>query len=323
MPEQQFQRFLEAHPTYKALYAALTRDTSAGRTGRLLAAAAQLVYRIQGASLGRVADDILAYVGHSYPPDYPQRYVARVAQLADLQRKFDQHPSVENLCDPGARVTSDDYSLSLLLSIILTNHRFEIMARLGEFLSALGRRSRTGRLVAVGAGTGYELLLAARTLAQWEIEAYEIDDAIRARAKSLLSFFRVGAVTDVGKIFPLESPDASLVGRYDAVILCELCEHLRDPLTALTRTGEYLSADGRAFVTMAINIAQEDHVFLYPHVESCRRQLRQSGLDTVSEWLAPQATLALPADRENQFKKGNYIAVTRKRAATAIRTEFA
>jgi SAM-dependent methyltransferase len=314
MPDS-FQRFLDAHPRYRALYSGLARDTSPGRTGRLLATAAQLVHRIQGDALGPVADEILAFVDNSYAPGYVDRYIARVAGLAALQRAFDQKPSAETLGNPAARVSPDDYSLSLLLSIILTNHRFEIMNRLSDFADDLARASRSGRLASVGSGTGYELLLAARKLRGWELEAYEIDDGMRNRAKQLWSFFGVGAVRSVDNLFPLDGPDPAFVRRYDAIIMCELCEHLRDPLTALTTMRQYLKDDGRAFVTMAINIAQEDHIFLYPTIDACRSQLRESGLHALSEWIAPQTVFNIPTDREKDFKKGNYIAVAQKSAS--------
>ena len=72
---------------------------------------------------------------------------------------------------------------------------------------------------------------------------------------------------------------------------------------------QYLARGGRAYVTMAINIAQEDHIFLYPDVDSCRIQLGEAGLNIVSEWVTPQTTLPPPADREAGFRKGNYVAV--------------
>lgn len=311
MPDD-FPHFLEAHPRYRGLYNALVHDASPGRTGRVLAAAARLLFTIQGDALGPVADEILEFVDYSYPPGYADRYIARVSDLAALQRRFDQNPSTQTLGDPNVHVDRGDYNLSLLLSIILTNHRFEIMSQLSGLLSALGRQRNSGRLVSIGAGTGYELLLAARALAGWEIEAYDIDEATRQRAKQLWSFFHVGGNWDIDALFPLESSDPTFLGRYDAVIMCELCEHLRDPLGALCRVRDYLKDEGRAFVTMAINIAQEDHVFLYPAVEACRSQLRDSGLHIVSEWLAPQVVLAVPANREKDFKKGNYIAVAKK-----------
>jgi hypothetical protein len=61
---------------------------------------------------------------------------------------------------------------------------------------------------------------------------------------------------------------------------------------------------------MAVNIAQEDHIYLYPDLESCRRQVRGAGLDIVHEWISPHTAVVPPADlagREYNFRRGNYI----------------
>jgi SAM-dependent methyltransferase len=303
-----FQQFCEAHPLYKAAYEGLLHDRSPDRIGRVLASSAQLVYRTQGEALGIVANEILSFASHRYQ-GHLDRYVTRIRGLTALQRKFDRSPSAATLGDPSAIVDRDDYSLSLLLSIVLTNHRFEIMAQLASFLRSTADRRSHGRIVSVGVGTGYELLHAARILPKWEIEAYDIDGAMRRGSRQLWSFFDVPPIKEVGALFPLDRAEPSFVGCYDAVVMCELCEHLADPLRALTTMREYLTEDGRAFVTMAINIAQEDHIFLYPSIESCRAQLRESGLYTVCEWITPQAVLGIPANREQNFQKGNYIAV--------------
>jgi phage gp29-like protein len=60
---------------------------------------------------------------------------------------------------------------------------------------------------------------------------------------------------------------------------------------------------------MAVNIAQEDHIFWYPDADSCRLQVREAGLKIVSEWVTSQTTLPPPADREAAFRRGNYVAV--------------
>jgi SAM-dependent methyltransferase len=307
-----FQRFLEEHPMYRAVYDGLLHSTNPDRVGRVVAASAQLVYRTQGEDLGPVADEILNFVDHHYPQGYLELYLARVTALAELQRQFDRNPSSRTLGDPNACVDRDDYSLSLLLSIVFTNHRFEIMAQLFSFLKSLAAKRPQGHLVAIGVGTGYELVHAARILSRWKIEAYDTDYEMRTHAKQLWEFFQVSQIADVGAKFPLERLDPTFVGRYDSIIMCELCEHLRDPLCALRTVREYLKEDGRAFVTMAVNIAQEDHIFLYPTIESCRAQLRDSGLYTVSEWITPQAVLTIPANREETFQKGNYIAAVQK-----------
>src|SRR5262249_50559991 len=105
-----FQRFLETHPKYRAVYDDLLHIKSPDQTGRLLAAAAQLVYRIQGEALGPVANETLTFVDHCYPPDYVDHYIARVGRLAALQRRFDHNPSDQTLGDPDTHVDPDDYS---------------------------------------------------------------------------------------------------------------------------------------------------------------------------------------------------------------------
>jgi|GEM_PF-3026104 len=300
-----FRRFLGEHPGYALLHDKLLRSRRADRAGRLLASSAELVFRAYGETLGPVADEICAILESDYPSDYVERYLDRVAALNVLQRKFDQEPCARNLGDRTAKVETEDYNLGLLLSIVLTPHRFAIMEHLEWFLRAQATRLAHGRLAAIGIGSGYEVLRAARILTRWDIEGYDLDEAARARALRLLASQRIGSGVHLGTHFPLEHPEPMLMGRYDAIVMCELCEHLPEPQKALLNVGGYLRADAQAFVTMAINIAQEDHVFLYSTVDECRAQLEESALRVANEWLAPQHLFGQSQDRW----RGNYIAI--------------
>lgn len=304
-PSGTFEAFLEAHPLYRAAFESLSANS------RILETSSQLVYELHGDALGPVANDILSFVTHAYAADYIDRYIARLNRLAELQRRFDRNPSVSTLGDSGA-VKSEAYSLALLLSIVLTNHRFEIMDALSSFLESMNGGS-AGVAAFIGAGTGYELKLAAQLLPDWTIEAYDTDAEIRTVANDLLTFFAVSKAVDFQIEFPLENPTPEVLKRYDAVVLCEVLEHLPDPLRALQTLRACLTDTGRMFVTMAINIAQEDHVFLYPDIESCRRQIREAELQIVQEWISPQTIFMPPVNREQGFKKGNYMAVVEKR----------
>ena len=67
------------------------------------------------------------------------------------------------------------------------------------------------------------------------------------------------------------------------------------------------------FLTMAINIAQEDHIFLYSSIKQARKQVLDSGLIIIGELVTPQVILPFSEkDRENVFEKGNYICVAKK-----------
>jgi len=302
--EQELDDFFQRHPQYKNAY---DRFSQEGRLGRLLQCSAATVYEMHGEELGPIADEILKFVAVHYPHDFMETYFARVNALRELQKRFDKNPSSKTLGDPSAHVERSAYDLALLLSIVFTNHRFEIMQQLRAFLGNLA--GATGAIAAVGAGTGYEIKLIHDELPNWIIEGYDTDQEARNTATTLLRHFGVTRRILLSEEFPLKAPPPKFRNHYDAIVLCELLEHLAHPREALETVRECLQPGGRAFVTMAINIAQEDHVFLYPDIVSCRRQVKSAGLMIVSEWLTPHTIYQLPSDREPGFSKGNYLAI--------------
>ena len=301
-----FENFVKQHPVYESAIQKLFESSM------LLALSAQVVYEIQGEALGPVADEILTFVEQVYGSDYMSKYILRVNELGRLQEKFDANPSSATLGDRSTVVDPDDYALSLLLSIVFTNHRFELFREFSLFLKELEERNRSGTLLSIGSGTGYELKMACEVLTDWHIEAFDTDPQMIVRARQLLDFFAISKDIIVGDFFPLhQCPDESR-SRFDAIVLSEVLEHLANPAQALRTLQDCMTADGRMFATMAINIAQEDHVFLYPTIESCRDQIVNCGLVVRREWISPQTIFALPENREDGFKRGNYIAVLTK-----------
>jgi 2-polyprenyl-3-methyl-5-hydroxy-6-metoxy-1,4-benzoquinol methylase len=278
------------------------------RVDRRLALAAQVVNAIQPGA-AEIGSRLIRYTRERYRDCDPiAAYAARARSLFALQERFDAHPGVHHLGDPDLHVSRDHYDISLLLSIAFTNHRFEIMQQLEAFVA--GCEGDGGRIVSIGTGTGYEIERIARGLPDdWRIESYDIEESVQADARALLDYFGVARPVTWGREFPLEAGRPDLNGRYDAIVMCELLEHLPDPAAALRTARVCLKPSGRMFVTMAVNVAQEDHVYWYPDIRSCRAQIAEQRLRVVSEWITPQTTLPPPQDRESAFKKGNYVAV--------------
>src|ERR1700722_1035068 len=303
MTEGRFELFLQSHPRYCSAYDRLFAAS------RLLGTSAQLVYELHPEELGSVADSILSFVESAYPSNYLDIYISRVQRMAELQAKFDANPSPATLGDSTA-VSTEAYSLALLLSIVFTSHRFEIMQALDKFLRTLPAE-HCGPLASVGCGAGFELKLAAELLPTWSIAGYDTEVEMHGKAEQLLRFFHISKAVEFRNVFPL-TEGSPIERQYDAVILCELLEHLPDPAQALRTVRKQLKDNGKLFLTAAVNIAQEDHVFLYPDIETCRRQLSACGLAVEEEWIAPQTIRIPPANREIGFRKGNYIAIVAK-----------
>ena len=145
--------------------------------------------------------------------------------------------------------------------------------------------------------------------------AFDNSPASHQYASDLLDFFGYPADGLRQEFFPLDP--ASLVGtphreRFVKVILCELLEHLNDPALALRAMRAVIRRDGLLFCTMAVNLAQEDHVYLYRSVDEARDQVMECGFEIVEEILAPVVILPFAsAKRADVFEKGNYICIAK------------
>lgn len=99
-------------------------------------------------------------------------------------------------------------------------------------------RSARGRLLDVGCWTGSFLVAASER--GWEAEGIEPSRWAATRASDRGMKVRVGELDDVD--LPADS--------FDAVVCCDVLEHLVDPGAALERLGKILRADGVLYVTV-------------------------------------------------------------------------
>ncbi|MFC1749792.1 class I SAM-dependent methyltransferase [Pseudomonadota bacterium] len=256
-----------------------------------------------------VAEPILSFLESTYSKSYLQIYEDRVRQLMLIQQDFNASPSLLRLGDSSRSVDRVAYNITLLASIVFTNHRYEIMSQLNFFLQMVKKPS--GVIASIGMGTGYETMLAANALNGWRIEGYDTDVDTHKTAARLLDFFDVSKKIELYNEFPLYDLQHDRVGIYDAIIFCEILEHLLDPLMALKSLKRALKPKGYIFLTMAVNIAQEDHIYWYPDIKACRLQIADAGLSIVGEKISPVTREVIPKsrNREVSFASGNYIAL--------------
>ena len=279
--------------------------------------ALRTVRAMHGAPLAVFAPEIIRFLNHRYPAGRPlEAYLARGERLRQLQRTFEAAGRYPAGSYAEVQPVPDDiYKLSLLLSFICTNHRFEILLALDAFLRE--PVSAPPRLLSVGYGTGYELKLARNHLPDWAIEAFDASPESFAYATDLLAFFACDPVTLRQEYFPLETTAGLDQYRdcFGKIVVCELLEHLEHPAEALVNLAAALHPQGRIFLTMAINIAQEDHVFLYRTPEQARDQVLAAGFEIVGELVTP--VVGMPFDepeRRALCRKGNYVCVARRRS---------
>jgi SAM-dependent methyltransferase len=277
---------------------------------RLLGLSMTSLLKMKGDRVAPYAADIRGFLEHRAIPNPLRRYTERMRELSDLQQRFDRTGRYPASCYADVEsIDLEQYNLALLLSFVVTIHRFEILQHLVDFLDAPCPGPH--RFLSVGYGTGYELKLALEQLSGWEMDAFERSHEVAAYAEDLLRYFECRTDCLHLQEFPLEHGDVGpYEGRYGKVVLCEILEHLERPEEALSNTRLVLHPEGRAFLTMAVNIAQEDHIFLYRSPEQARRQVEAAGLTVHQEWIAPVSALPFAdKDRATVFRRGNYICV--------------
>ncbi len=271
------------------------------------------VQRMYGETIRPYANDILSFLSHRGRANAFEKYVARLDRLRCLQSEFEE--TGRYIAASSKRVQPIDgeqYKLALLISFICTSHRFDILRSLVSFLRMRCRAPR--ELLSVGYGTGYELKLAFDEAPGWRIAAFDSSPESYEYASELLRFFGHPIDCLHQDVFSFECRDGVVADResFGKVILCELLEHLDDPKAALRAMRNVLHPEGLLFCTMAVNIAQEDHVYLYRSAEQARTEVLECGFEIVQEILAPVVILPFSeSKRAELFKKGNYICIAR------------
>jgi 2-polyprenyl-3-methyl-5-hydroxy-6-metoxy-1,4-benzoquinol methylase len=275
-----------------------------------------LVQANYGAEVDACAEEILGYLSHRGLADPMESYLQCHADLLALSGQFDRtgrYPA--RRYSEVVALDRELYNLRLLMSYVTTNHRFELLKCLIDFLRCPVAADRD--ILSIGVGTGYEVKLMREHLPQadaWRISACDNSDEALAYARDLLTYF--GLPTDClwAQTFPLETAQgiAPYAGRFGKIVLCEVLEHLEDPDQALDNVKIALHPQGHLFLTMAINLPQEDHIYLYESVEQARAQVRRHGF-RIEQELATPATVFPFADAERErLRAGNYICVVTK-----------
>jgi 2-polyprenyl-3-methyl-5-hydroxy-6-metoxy-1,4-benzoquinol methylase len=93
---------------------------------------------------------------------------------------------------------------------------------------------------------------------------------------SRLSMVHADAMT--GDLVTLGEPDG-----FDAIVCCEVLEHVDEPDTMLAALHAALPAGKTGFFSTVANMEAEDHVYLYNDVDEIRAMLAASGWTIVRD----------------------------------------
>ena len=235
--------------------------------------------------LGELLDRL--YAADGALADAVQGYGAFAMDAMRRQKRFERerHYVARSYAEAVAEVYYNDehmrrqYLPGLLLSHYLWAHHVQQLQYFEGFYLPWLKQHGVTRFAEVGVGTGlYSRLLLQHLpdvqgtgldispmslqFTQAHVAAYGFADRYTALQHDILQA-------------PLPAPYAH---RYPAVVCVEVLEHLEDPTAMLRGLRELCTADGRLFVTAALNAADADHIHLYRKPEDVVAQVEAAGL---------------------------------------------
>jgi 2-polyprenyl-3-methyl-5-hydroxy-6-metoxy-1,4-benzoquinol methylase len=151
----------------------------------------------------------------------------------------------------------------------------------------LPRLPREARVLEIGVGHGLMALTLLRELPQARYEGVDISPFSLDYAARLLSANGVDP-----RRASLREEDAAVAAadarqEFDAVLCCEVLEHVEDPAGLLQTIRGRLRPDGLAFVTTVANVEADDHIYRFEDEAHIRRTVEGAGLRVVGELALP------------------------------------
>ena len=149
----------------------------------------------------------------------------------------------------------------LLLSTILTQHRFDIMFEISKGIRSI---KDTKNALVIGSGVGIELEIIKDNYKHIDAYDIEIDKFCNHSHKSV--------------IFHEKAFDENEYKLYDDIYIIELLEHVETPYKLLETAKNVMKDAGRIIITLAINVPQFDHLINFNNLALFLSSIKDIGL---------------------------------------------
>jgi 2-polyprenyl-3-methyl-5-hydroxy-6-metoxy-1,4-benzoquinol methylase len=151
----------------------------------------------------------------------------------------------------------------------------------------LPRLPREARVLEIGVGHGLMALTLLRELPLARYAGLDISPFSLSYAAGLLAANGIDPARVELREEDVSASGPGGPGEWDAVLCCEVLEHVEDPKHLLETVRARLGPRGRAFVTTVANVEAEDHIFLFRDEGHIRRMIGDAGLGVEDEIVLP------------------------------------
>ena len=212
--------------------------------------------------------------------DAHQLFVGRYTQDLKSFQKTGLFP-LQNPDWQPFKIDRTTYDVSLIMSTLVTEHRFRIMLNIYE------TPVPSGQALVVGLGSGIELAFIRKKFK--EIDGFDIK----------LSDFCKHKFSDLNlKEEPFQNKNGK---EYDAIYAVEILEHLENPYDLLRRLSLFLKKNGILIATTIKNVPQFDHLYNFQSEDEFEMEVKGFGLKIVKKLVLKHDYFLQGIDANNVF----------------------
>ncbi len=259
--------------------------------------------------VGSEAADLVAYLSYARSQDISVNYLAESYDLIvkDTLREqvyFRRHKRYRySTFDEVASFVyfDDEYMRKYMHGLALTAYLWPNHRELHRYFAKTIPKNSSGSYLEIGPGHGMYMMTAMRNSSYDEFNGIDLSPTSVAMTQALLQSGEFGSF-DNFRISEQNFLDGDLTpGRFAAVVMGEVLEHVENPHAFLTRIREIAADDAHIFITTPINAPAIDHIYLFDSFDAIVSHVDSAGLSIQDKLLVPYPGMTVDESQEQKL----------------------
>jgi len=172
------------------------------------------------------------------------------------------------------------YMMGLGLSQYLWEQHRMCLAYFKEIMKKSNLEDKT-QYMEIGPGHGSYFCEALRQKKCISYTALDIADTSLNLTRGFVEFLGLAKTSNQITYLCQDISSAALHSTYDVLVMCEVLEHVEDPLSLLKELRKYYNNKGFCFVTVPINAPVIDHIYLFHTQNEVLDMVKKAGFSVV------------------------------------------
>lgn len=170
------------------------------------------------------------------------------------------------------------YMKKYVIGIALSQYLWTIHKNCYEyFLEGLEKADCVDSYVEIGTGHGAYFNQAIRSGKFKNCTAIDLSETSLHMTRTFVETYNVHLGGANVRYINKDVNEISGDNLFDFLVMCEVLEHLEEPLKILKKLRRILKKDGRAYLSIPINAPEIDHIFLFSSPEEVEKLLQEAG----------------------------------------------